>query len=175
MNKLPLKNKSQTGFTLIELIIVIVILGVLSVVAAPRFIDISSDARVSALNGIAGQVKSMVKMVQAKAAISGMRASDTNPGAAQTELIIDLGYGQTELMYSNLCPESSAEHGDALDMLDFLDVSFNDSIDTRVDNQYTLVGFDLPASGVPLDQGCYLIYDSFAVPNCTVEIVDVDC
>ncbi|GAB5380466.1 MAG: prepilin-type N-terminal cleavage/methylation domain-containing protein [Aliiglaciecola sp.] len=40
-------GSKQNGFTLIELIIVIVILGILAVVAAPRFIDLSDDARTS--------------------------------------------------------------------------------------------------------------------------------
>ena len=48
----------QRGFTLIELIIVIVILGILAVTAAPRFIDLSSDARASTMQGILGAVKS---------------------------------------------------------------------------------------------------------------------
>lgn len=44
----------QKGFTLIELVIVIIILGILSAIAIPRFIDLSSDARSSAINGVAG-------------------------------------------------------------------------------------------------------------------------
>jgi MSHA pilin protein MshA len=42
-------SRSQGGFTLIELTIVIVILGILTATAAPRFMDISRDAKVAAL------------------------------------------------------------------------------------------------------------------------------
>lgn len=49
-------NKRQTGFTLIELITVIVILGALAVVALPRYIDLQTEAETAAAEGVAGSL-----------------------------------------------------------------------------------------------------------------------
>lgn len=51
-------NMKQAGFTLIELVMVIVILGILAAVAVPRFVDLSSEAKTAAVEGVAGSAAS---------------------------------------------------------------------------------------------------------------------
>lgn len=61
--------KQQQGFTLIELVVVIVILGILAAVAVPKFVDLSDEAETAALQGVAGSLTSAMGINYAGCAV----------------------------------------------------------------------------------------------------------
>lgn len=69
--------KRQGGFTLIELVVVIVILGILAVTAAPKFLNLQTDARQATLEGLKGAMQGGSSIVYAKAAIDGYESVAT--------------------------------------------------------------------------------------------------
>jgi len=63
-------GKSKKGFTLIELVMVIVILGILSAIALPTFVNLQEDAKKSATKGALGGLRSAISIWYAKTAAS---------------------------------------------------------------------------------------------------------
>ncbi|MGS0674974.1 type II secretion system protein [Shewanella sp. 125m-1] len=141
--------QKQNGFTLIELVVVIIILGILAVTAAPKFINLQTDARQSALQGMKGAIQGANGLVFAKAALAGKEASaDTTVdilGTAVTTDDVPITYGYMH------ATEAAFELA--------MDATFDAS--TVVDGKEDWI---VTATGTPAKDGVMVIYQRGA-PN----------
>ncbi len=71
------KQHKQAGFTLIEVIAVLVILGILAAIATPKFMDMQREARIAAVKGLKAAMQSADELVRAKALAKGLASNGT--------------------------------------------------------------------------------------------------
>lgn len=95
-------QRQQQGFTLIELVVVIVILAILSAFALPRFLNLTEEARAAAVEGVAGSIRSSSSLVRAACSVDPDCAED----GEQTFNSDNLDGGSIELVDGY--PEQSA-------------------------------------------------------------------
>ncbi|WP_275975277.1 pilus assembly FimT family protein [Alkalimarinus coralli] len=124
-------NKKQSGFTLIELVMVIVILGILSAFALPRFADFAGDARKASIQGLAGALKSASAIARSEQIARG--------GALGTTITLE---GQ-DITMVNGSPTADA---DGITVAASVDTTNDYSATAGADSggstiTYTLVGF----------------------------------
>ena len=91
---MSISTKKQ-GFTLVELIIVIVLIGILAAIAVPRFISQTSNARIAALSGLRGAIQSSVMLTKAEYVTEADNASTSvSMNGTAVTVIAGAGSGQ---------------------------------------------------------------------------------
>jgi len=83
-----IQTKKEKGFTLIELVMVIVILGILAAFALPRFANFGTEARVASINGLAGSMRSAASIAHARQQADGGDSGDSVTLEGQTVTMV---------------------------------------------------------------------------------------
>jgi len=81
------------GFTLIELVVVIVILGILAATVAPKYIDLTADANTATLEAVMGSMKGASALVNSKSIIIGNQNESSSSILLNNGDTLDIGYG----------------------------------------------------------------------------------
>jgi MSHA pilin protein MshA len=160
--------KRQGGFTLIELVVVIVILGILAVTAAPKFLNMQGDARTATLNGLKGAMKGATGIIYGKAAIQGIETTALTSSniANQTVDNVVTHYGYPDASATGI---GAAIEFDSNDWALVADTNIAGKSDSDEVVFYTVAG--QAPSGTDTIDNCYVQYQratSSAVPVITV-------
>jgi MSHA pilin protein MshA len=167
--------QKQQGFTLIELVVVIIILGILAVTAAPKFINLQGDARASALSGLKASIQGANTLVYSKAALAGVeKGIDPDDGIAT----VDISGTDVNIVYGYMAAAQ-------VDIENSVDVAFDVEADPQIGTNDWIIQADTPLAGqVTIYQRgapdtCTLIYtqaaDAATIPTYVAETDPDNC
>ncbi len=148
---------NNKGFTLIELVVVIVILGILAVTAAPKFMNLKADAKTSTLYGVQAGMQSASALVYAKAIVKGNHkepfnlSNTVNIGDSINEGELFIAYGYPIGVASEFERILPLEAGATYEY-----IALGASIDTLV--VYFLDDYDIGEAPTDTDAACTIAY-----------------
>ncbi|WP_117233987.1 type II secretion system protein [Vibrio maerlii] len=143
--------KKNTGFTLIELVVVIVILGILAVTAAPRFLNLQSDARAAALDGLRAAMESAASVVYSRATIKNLENIPVGDAPEVDDIALDFGYPRASVTGIGAAVEGlSGENSDWVEIGEHSEALEDETI------VYSFAGSE------DTDETCVVIYRSNA-------------
>lgn len=170
------KKIQNKGFTLIELVVVIVILGILSVVALPKYINLSADARISALSQVEASIKGANTLLFLK---SHMPSYSTRAVPNRPDLLdIDMDHdGDFEVFSSdNIDVRLKERNLDNTDVVKRVDLS-DEFVFEEENPNHTYIGYDLNKDGKVKSDACYVKYTQAQSPTipAAYQIVSTGC